>query len=120
MTLYSTTHQDVDPEETGEWLASLSEVHAARGTNRVRYLLAMLLEQARRSGYQPDQLLTTDYVNTIPADLEPAYPGDEELEERIDSIIRWNAALMVVRANARFPGLGGHLSTFASSKRPSR
>ncbi|MFM8386075.1 MAG: pyruvate dehydrogenase (acetyl-transferring), homodimeric type [Planctomycetia bacterium] len=115
MTLYSTTHQDVDPEETGEWLASLSEVHAARGTNRVRYLLAMLLEQARRSGYQPDQLLTTDYVNTIPADLEPAYPGDEELEERIDSIIRWNAALMVVRANARFPGLGGHLSTFASS-----
>ncbi|MFM8979822.1 MAG: pyruvate dehydrogenase (acetyl-transferring), homodimeric type [Planctomycetia bacterium] len=115
MTLYSTTHQDVDPEETGEWLASLLEVHGARGTNRARYLLAMLLEQARRGGYQPDQLLTTDYVNTIAPEHEPAYPGDEELEERIDSVIRWNAALMVVRANARCPGLGGHLSTFASS-----
>jgi pyruvate dehydrogenase E1 component len=115
VTLYSTTQQDVDPEETGEWLASLGEVQAEAGSNRARYLLAMLLEQARRDGFQPDQLLTTDYVNTIAVEHEPEYPGDQDLEERIDSIIRWNAALMVVRANTRYPGLGGHLSTFASS-----
>jgi pyruvate dehydrogenase E1 component len=115
VTLYSTTQQDSDPEETREWRESLADVHDASGSNRARYLLGMLLEDARRRGFVPDQLLTTDYVNTIAVEHEPAYPGDEELEERIDSIIRWNAALMVVRANARFPGLGGHLSTFASS-----
>ena len=115
MTLYSTTQQDSDPEETREWLDSLAEVGQGRGPNRARYLLAQLLEQARRGGFLPDQLLSTDYVNTIALEHEPAYPGDEELEEKIDSIIRWNAALMVVRANTQFAGLGGHLSTFASS-----
>ena len=115
MTLYSTVQQDSDPEETGEWLDSLSAVTRAHGPNRARYLLANLLEAARRGGFVPDQLLATDYVNTIPVEHEPKYPGDEELEERIDSIIRWNAALMVVRANARSHGIGGHLATFASS-----
>ena len=115
MTLYSTVQQDSDPEETGEWLDSLAAVNEGSGPNRARYLLAMLLEQARRGGFVPDQLLATDYVNTIPVEHQPAYPGDEEMEERIDSIIRWNAALMVVRANARSHGIGGHLATFASS-----
>jgi len=115
VTLYSTVQQDSDPEETGEWLDSLSAVNEAHGPNRARYLLANLLDQARRGGFVPDQLLATDYVNTIPVEHEPRYPGDEEMEERIDSIIRWNAALMVVRANARSHGIGGHLATFASS-----
>ncbi len=115
MTSYSTTQQDSDPEETREWLESLAEVGEGRGPDRARYLLAQLLEQARRGGFLPDQLLSTDYVNTIALEHQPAYPGDEALEEKIDSIIRWNAALMVVRANTQFAGLGGHLSTFASS-----
>ena len=115
MTLYSTVQQDSDPEETNEWLDSIAAVAGEQGPNRSRYLLAMLLDVARRGGYVPDQLLATDYVNTIAVEHEPAYPGDEELEEKIDSIIRWNAALMVVRANHRSHGLGGHLATFASS-----
>jgi pyruvate dehydrogenase E1 component len=115
VTLYSTVQQDSDPDETREWRESLAEVAGGRGSNRARYLLAMLLEDARRGGFLPDQLLTTDYVNTIAVEHEPAYPGDEALEDRIEAIVRWNAALMVVRANHRFPGLGGHLSTFASS-----
>jgi pyruvate dehydrogenase E1 component len=115
VTLYSTVQQDSDPDETREWRESLAEVAGDRGSNRARYLLAMLLEDARRGGFMPDQLLTTDYLNTIALDHEPAYPGDEALEDRITAITRWNAALMVVRANHRNPGLGGHLSTFASS-----
>jgi len=115
VTLFSTVQHDIDPEETREWVESMAAVQGVRGPNRSRYLLAMLLDEARRGGFLPDQLLATDYVNTIAVAHEPAYPGDEELEERIDSILRWNAALMVVRANARSHGLGGHLATFASS-----
>ena len=115
MTLFSTGQQDQDPEETREWLDSIAAVHGTAGPDRSRFLLASLLDQARRGGYLPDQLLATDYVNTIPVEHQPAYPGDEELEEKIDSILRWNAVLMVVRANARSHGLGGHLATFASS-----
>jgi pyruvate dehydrogenase E1 component len=115
VTLFSTVQQDSDPEETREWLQSLEEVAKAVGPNRARYLLARLMSRARRHGYQPDQLLSTDYVNTISPEHEPAYPGDEAMEERIGNVIRWNAAVMVSRANTRFSGLGGHISTYASS-----
>ena len=115
MTLYATTQQDNDPDETAEWIESLEAVLGVAGPDRARYLLARLLDRARHGGYVPDRLINTDYVNTIHVAQEPPYPGDEAMEERIGDIIRWNAAVMVSRANERFSGLGGHISTFASA-----
>ncbi len=106
---------DADPIETQEWLESLDAVYRIAGPDRARFLLGRLLGEAREHGFVPDRLLSSDHVNTIPVEREPAYPGDEELEERINEIIRWNAAVMVSRANMKFAGLGGHISTFASS-----
>ncbi len=115
MTLYQTIQQDSDPVETREWTESLDAVVRAAGPNRARYILSQVMAQARRIGCLPEDLLASDYVNTIPAHREPPFPGDEEMERRIGDIIRWNAAVMVSRANHRFPNLGGHLSTYASS-----
>ena len=106
---------DIDPAETTEWLDSLDAVVEGRGRARARYLLARLMERAREQGVGVPAMVTTDYINTIPADEEPWFPGDEELEQRIRACIRWNAMAMVDRANHRFDGLGGHLSTFASA-----
>jgi len=106
---------DTDPTETAEWLDSLDAVVDARGKNRARYLLSRLLERARESQVSFPATVSTPYINTIPRDMEPWFPGDEHLERRIRAYIRWNAAVMVVRANARAEGIGGHLSTFASS-----
>ncbi len=115
MTTYTTINADMDPEETAEWMESLDAVIEHGGTARARYLLSRLLSRARHGGFLPDQLLSTDYVNTIRPHEEPVYPGDEVMEDRISDIIRWNAAVMVSRANTAHPGLGGHISTFASS-----
>jgi pyruvate dehydrogenase E1 component len=115
LTLFSNVQSDVDPVETREWIESLDAVLRASGPNRARYLLALLLDQARIGGFLPDRLINTDYVNTIPVSHQPEFPGDEALEERISDIIRWNAAVMVSRANTNFPGLGGHMSTYASA-----
>jgi len=106
---------DIDPAETQEWLDSLDAVVGEHGRPRARYLLARLMERARDQGVDVPAMVTTDYINTIPADEEPWFPGDEQLERRIRACIRWNAVAMVDRANHRFPGLGGHLSTFASA-----
>ena len=106
---------DLDPAETGDWLESLEAVLEHSGPDRVAYLVRRLLEEAQRQGARPDLPINTDYVNTIPADDEPAYPGDAELEGRVSRIIRWNAMAMVQRANSRFDGIGGHLSSYASS-----
>ncbi|HEU5302340.1 MAG TPA: pyruvate dehydrogenase (acetyl-transferring), homodimeric type [Acidimicrobiia bacterium] len=106
---------DIDPAETQEWLDSLDAVTDVRGRSRARYLLARLLERAREQGVGVPAMVTTDYINTIPAEHEPWFPGDEALEKRIRAGIRWNAMAMVDRANHRFDGLGGHLSTFASA-----
>jgi pyruvate dehydrogenase E1 component len=106
---------DADPVETGEWLASLDEVVAARGSVRGRFLLTKLLERAQRTALGVPGTVTTPYVNTIPFTEEPPYPGDEWLEKRIRRFIRWNAAVMVIKANHAEKGIGGHLSTFASS-----
>ena len=86
-----------------------------RGRLRAEFLLEQLKEQAFRRGVPFASSATTPYVNTIPADREPPYPGDREIERRIKSIIRWNAMAMVVRANKESPGIGGHISTFASA-----
>jgi pyruvate dehydrogenase E1 component len=111
------SHQvpDIDPSETAEWLDSFDAVAEAHGRTRARYLLMKLLERARALQVDFPATVSTPYVNTIAPDEEPWFPGDEHLERRIRAFIRWNAAVMVVRANMRTEGIGGHLSTYASS-----
>src|SRR3990172_6439477 len=108
------TH-DIDPQETAEWIESLDYVLESRGRGRAAFLLERLKERAFQSGVQLPSGPTTPYVNTIPVDREPEYPGDRQIERKIKSIIRWNAMAMVVRANQESPGIGGHISTFASA-----
>jgi pyruvate dehydrogenase E1 component len=106
---------DTDPGETQEWLDSLDAVIETYGKTRARFLLSKLLDHARASQVSFPATVSTPYVNTIPVDREPWFPGDEHIERRIRRFIRWNAAMMVVKANKRAEGIGGHLSTFASS-----
>ncbi len=109
------TVADVDPSETREWLESLQYVLDSKGRERAQFLLSVLQNRAVQEGVELPLQLTTPYVNTIPADQQPPYPGNREIERRIKSIIRWNAMAMVVRGNKRYDGIGGHISTFASS-----
>jgi pyruvate dehydrogenase E1 component len=106
---------DIDPEETAEWLESFDAVLASGGQQRARYLMLRLLERARESHVGVPALTSTDYVNTIPTDKEPWFPGDEETERRYRAWIRWNAAMTVHRAQRPGVGVGGHISTYASS-----
>jgi pyruvate dehydrogenase E1 component len=106
---------DVDPTETQEWLDSLEYVLASKGEQRVQYLLDRLEESARRQGVDLPIYANTPYINSIPRSKQPPYPGNREIERRIKSIIRWNAMAMVARANENYEGIGGHISTFASS-----
>jgi pyruvate dehydrogenase E1 component len=111
------SHQlpDIDPSETSEWLDSFDAVVEREGKARAQFLLMKLLERAREEQVNFPATVSTPYVNSIPPDREPWFPGDEYTERRIRAYIRWNAAAMVVRANHRADGIGGHLSTFASS-----
>ncbi len=111
----STFSQDVDPAETQEWLDSLDYVLEGKGDDRVRFLLSALENRAHARGVDVPFAANTPYINTIHSSEQPAYPGNREFERRIKSIIRWNAMAMVTRANKNFEGLGGHISTFASS-----
>ena len=106
---------DTDPVETGEWLDSLDAAIDAHGKTRARYLLSRLLERATAAQVSFPATVSTPYVNTIPREQEPWFPGDEHIERRIRAFIRWNAAMMVIKANKIAEGIGGHLSTFASS-----
>ncbi|GAA4613851.1 pyruvate dehydrogenase (acetyl-transferring), homodimeric type [Saccharopolyspora hordei] len=106
---------DIDPEETEEWLQSFDAVLSANGQQRARYLMLRLLQRARESGVGVPSLTSTDYVNTIPTEQEPWFPGDEETERRYRAWMRWNAAMMVHRAQRPGIGVGGHISSFASS-----
>jgi pyruvate dehydrogenase E1 component len=117
MTFDAFLHQlpDADSAETGEWLESLDALVASEGTVRTRFVIGKLLERARRLQVPVPSLVSTPYINTIPPDEEPWFPGDEEMERRIRRIVRWNAAAMVTRANKRSDGIGGHLSTYASA-----
>jgi pyruvate dehydrogenase E1 component len=112
---YVSQIQDTDPAETQEWLESLEYILQRKGAERVRYLLSALERRARRGGVELPTALNTPYINTIPHEKEPRYPGNREIERRLKSIIRWNALAMVVRANKETEGIGGHISTFASS-----
>ena len=106
---------DIDPEETAEWLESFDELLERSGPARARYLMLRLLERAGEQRVALPALTSTDYVNTIPTELEPWFPGDEDVERRYRAWIRWNAAIMVHRAQRPGVGVGGHISTYASS-----
>lgn len=92
---------DVDALETQEWLAALESVVREEGVERAQYLLEQVLEKARLDGVDMPTGVTTNYINTIPAAQEPAYPGDTAIERRIRSIIRWNAIMIVLRASKK-------------------
>src|SRR5213593_1257084 len=106
---------DADPGETQEWAESIRDVIDLRGRARARYLLGRQLEVAEQYGAGLPRPVSTPYVNTIPAEEQPEIPGDSALERRVRAYLRWNAVVMVLRANAASEGLGGHLSTYASS-----
>jgi pyruvate dehydrogenase E1 component len=106
--------QDRDPLETQEWIESLEDVLQREGPERVGQLLIQLQETAYRYGVKVPFTANTPYINTIPKDEQPPYPGNREIERRIKNIIRWNAMLMVSRAN-HHTNVGGHISTYASS-----
>jgi pyruvate dehydrogenase E1 component len=106
---------DIDPEETSEWVDSFEQIVESRGKTRAQFLLMKLQERARELQVGFPASVSTPYINTIPPDLEPWFPGDEHTERRIRAYIRWNAAVMVTRANTLSEGIGGHLSTYASS-----
>ncbi len=107
--------QDVDREETDEWIESLNAVVQSDGIERAHYLLEMLIDEARRAGANLPYSANTAYVNTIPESREEHTPGDPAIEWRIRSLIRWNALAMVVQANRQSSELGGHIASFASS-----
>ncbi|MEI8655315.1 MULTISPECIES: pyruvate dehydrogenase (acetyl-transferring), homodimeric type [Vibrio] len=106
---------DVDALETQEWLAALESVVREEGVERAQFILEEVLEKARLDGVDMPTGVTTNYINTIPAAQEPAYPGDTTLERRIRSIIRWNAIMIVLRASKKDLELGGHMASFQSS-----
>ena len=105
---------DIDPQETAEWIEALDDVIDANPT-RAGFLLRRILHHARSRQVAVPAMLSTHYINTIPPEEEPYFPGDEDMERRIRRLIRWNAAAMVARANKHHEGIGGHISTYASS-----
>ena len=107
--------QDRDPAETREWLDALDSVEAFEGIGRVDELLDGVVQAARRKGAKLPFAANTAYVNTISPDDEPAHPGDRAVEHKIRSLIRWNAAAIVLRANKTSSELGGHIASFQSA-----
>ena len=105
---------DIDPDETREWIESFDAAVDSDGRQRARFLMLKLLERARERQVGVPALRSTDYINTIPPEREPWFPGDEDIERRIRAYIRWNAAIMVSRAN-KTVGVGGHIATYASA-----
>ena len=106
---------DADPEETKEWLESLDGLLEEAGPERARFLMLRLLERATAKRVALPPLTSTDLVNTIPTEMEPEFPGDEDIERRYRKWIRWNAAIMVHRAQRPGIGVGGHISTYAGA-----
>ena len=106
---------DVNPEETQEWIDALEAVIEAEGGERAHFLVSQLIDNARRNGADIPHSGNTAYLNTIPVNQEPKMPGDRDLERKIRSIIRWNAQTMVLRASKKNLELGGHIASFQSS-----
>jgi pyruvate dehydrogenase E1 component len=105
---------DHDPQETREWIDALKAVLEVEGTERAHYIIDNLIDEARRFGAFLPFSANTDYVNTIPAELQPKMPGDSTIEEKIRNYARWNAMAMVVRAN-KHTNVGGHIASYASA-----
>ena len=110
-----TQYVDVDPDETSEWVESFDQLVNEGGNYRARYVMLSLLRRAAERNVGLPSLRSTDYINTIPPEREPWFPGDEAVESRIRQIIRWNAAIMVHRAQRPGISVGGHISSYASS-----
>ena len=106
---------DIDPIETQEWIDSIKSLIHHSGSDRAHFILDKLISFSRRNGIRMPFQANTDYINTIPLEEQKPFAGDREIERRIKSIIRWNAMAMVVRANIKNDGIGGHISSFASS-----
>ncbi len=108
-------NKDIDPLETKDWLDSISAVLEKDGKNRAQFLIKELIEHSYKQGSDLTLSRNTPYINTISPGEEIKSPGDQNIERKLRSLIRWNAAAMVVRANKKFPELGGHIGTFASA-----
>ncbi|GAA4361629.1 pyruvate dehydrogenase (acetyl-transferring), homodimeric type [Paeniglutamicibacter cryotolerans] len=106
---------DRDPEETAEWIESFDDLVETQGTERAQYIVRSLLQRAGAKSVGVPMVTTTDYVNTIPVDQEPDFPGDEQVERRYRAWMRWNAAVMVHRGQRPGVGVGGHISTYAGA-----
>jgi len=106
---------DNDPQETQEWLDALESIIEVEGDEKAHYVLEKLIDLARRSGVNLPYSSNTAYVNTIPVDQQQRIPGDQGMEGKIRSYIRWNAMAMVVKANLKPGAVGGHIASFASS-----
>jgi len=106
---------DIDPAETQEWLDSIESVLKKDGSDRAQYLLKKIIDETYKEDSNQQLTRITPYINTIPVESEVKSPGDQNMERRIRSLIRWNSAAMVVKANKKNPELGGHIGTFASA-----
>ncbi len=111
----TTNYQDLDPQESQEWLDALAAVIEFEGSEKAQHLIASLIEAARKHGIDTPYSANTPYINTIPKEDQPVYPGDLRLEQRLRALIRWNAMAMVVKANKAHDGIGGHIGSYASS-----
>ncbi|MBS0555402.1 MAG: pyruvate dehydrogenase (acetyl-transferring), homodimeric type, partial [Proteobacteria bacterium] len=103
---------DTDTQETQEWLEAIASVIEHEGPERAHFLIETLIATARQEGVTIPYSATTEYINTIPAEQQPPYPGDPDMEIKLHSYIRWNAMAMVVRAN-KHTNVGGHIASFA-------
>ena len=113
--IISSQHLDIDPQETREWHESIDALIQREGEHRARQIILSLLQHASKSVDHLPNVTVTDYINSIAPEQQPAFPGDEEIERRIRSYNRWNAAMLVHRAQRPGVGVGGHISTYASS-----
>ncbi len=111
----SSASPDADPQETREWLDAMEAVIANEGPGRAHFLLEQLIALGHQTGINMPYSANTEYTNSIPADQQPVAPGDYELEHRIRAYARWNALVMVLRANRDDSGLGGHIASYASA-----
>ena len=111
----TTNYIDQDPQETQEWIESIEDALEEYGYERTRFLLETLIDYAQSKGARLPFNTSTPFINTILPGQEPNYPGNREIERKIKSIVRWNAMAMVTRANKGTPGIGGHISTYASA-----
>jgi pyruvate dehydrogenase E1 component len=109
------SRKDIDPLETQEWIDSIESIINIDGVERAHFLIEKLISFGRRNGLRMPYQPYTDYVNTIPVSQQAPFEGDRKIERRIKSLIRWNAMAMVVKANKEHHGIGGHISSFASS-----